>query len=72
MTSAEIATAVNVVARSWQTAGRAAPEASSSGTAAICEMPGCAGMAFVALKTSSGPASLCFAHFESVKADLTA
>jgi hypothetical protein len=69
MTAAELATAVNSVARAWQTAGRAAPVASSPGTSARCEMPECAGMAFVVLKTSSGPASLCLTHFESVKAD---
>jgi hypothetical protein len=31
-------------------------------------MPACAGMPFVELKTSLGPTSLCFTHFESVKA----
>ena len=71
MTSYEVAVANNKVAKAWQADGRSAPMAPSS-TAVTCAIPGCAGMAFVELRTSLGPTSLCFAHFESVKADLGA
>jgi len=71
MTAYEMAIANSKVAKAWQSDGRSAPSAPSS-TFIECALPGCTGMPFVQLRTSLGPTALCFAHFESVKADLGA
>ena len=71
MNAYEIAVATSKVAKSWASDGKSAP-ATPSTTAVVCAIPECAGMSFVELRTSLGPTALCFAHFESVKADLGA
>jgi len=68
MNRSEAAVASNRIARSWTSDGRSAP-ATPSSAAVTCAIPGCSGMAFVELRTSLGRTALCFAHFESVKAD---
>jgi hypothetical protein len=72
MTRSSMSVAISSVASAWQAGGRRAPMPASPASSANCSMPDCALMTFVELKTRTGLSSLCFTHFESVKADLGA
>ena len=63
----EFPDAESYLAAGWVEAGMRAPTAVSPLTPGWCDVIDCPSQAWVQLKTSFGPAAICFRHFQAVR-----